>query len=394
MPHVEAEGYGRGWVRLLVLLLAAFGVFGLWSGCNAVLLADLSRALGLSPSPLGAALFAGAASSIAAMATLGWAADRLGRKAFLVGVLCLFGVGIVGLALVGGFWALVAVMVLVFSSGGLYDVGINAAAVDLEGLSGRRYMSFLHAAYSGGAVLGAVGSGALLAAGLGYRFVYLSLLLPLAAVALAVATTRFPSPVAYAGDSFPGEGGAGTGRRNPYRSGVLLLVAFIAALGLLSEGQMGSWSGVYLRGTLGLPALVGGAGVAVFFAAMALGRLATGVAVARLGNRRALLVAGLLTALGMSLALATTRPTLVAAGFLVVGLGVSGVAPLAYSAGGKLAPERAGAAVSVVTSFGYGGFLLGPVLVGGLAEVLGLRAALGVVAICGLAILALSAKLE
>ena len=171
-------------------------------------------------------------------------------------------------------------------------------------------------------------------------------------------------------------------------------MAAIAGLGLLSEGQMGSWSGVYLRGTLGLPALVGGGGVAVFFAAMALGRLATGVAVARLGNRGALLVAGLLTALGMSLALSTTRPALVAAGFMVVGLGVSGVAPLAYSAGGDLAPERAGAAVSVVTSFGYGGFLLGPILVGGLAEVLGLRTALGVVALSGLAILALSTRLE
>lgn len=65
---MEAKAYAWVWVRLLVLLLAAFGVFGLWSGCNAVLLADLSRALGLSPGPLGVALFAGAASSIAAMA--------------------------------------------------------------------------------------------------------------------------------------------------------------------------------------------------------------------------------------------------------------------------------------------------------------------------------------
>ena len=393
MPDVESESYGRGWVLLLVLLLTAFGVFGLWSGCNAVLLADLSRALGLSPGPLGVALFAGAASSIAAMASLGWAADRLGRKAFLVGVMCLFGVGIAGLALVSSFWALVAVMVLVFSSGGLYDVGINAAAVDLEGLSGRRFMSFLHAAYSGGAVLGAVGSGALLSAGLGYRLVYLSLLLPLAVVALAVGAAHFPGPAGAGGSSLV-DGEAGTGRRGLYRSGALLLVAAIAALGLLSEGQMGSWSGVYLRGTLELPALVGGTGVAVFFAAMALGRLATGVAVARLGNRGALLGAGLLTALGMSLALSTTVPALVVAGFLVVGLGVSGVAPLAYSAGGDLAPERAGAAVAVVTSSGYGGFLLGPVLVGGLAEVLGLRAALGVVALSGLAIFALSARLQ
>ena len=65
---MEAEGYAPSRGLLLALLLAAFGVFGLWSGCNAVLLANLSRALGLSPGPLGAALFAGAAAcSIATM---------------------------------------------------------------------------------------------------------------------------------------------------------------------------------------------------------------------------------------------------------------------------------------------------------------------------------------
>ncbi len=259
-------------------------------------------------------------------------------------------------------------------------------------------MSFLHAAYSGGAVLGAVGSGTLLAAGLSYRLVYLSLLLPLAAVALAavalaVAAASFPGPADVGGSALV-DGEAGMGRRGTHLSGALLLVAAIAGMGLLSEGQMGSWSGVYLRGTLGLPALVGGTGVAVFFAAMALGRLATGVAVARLGNRGALLGTGLLTALGMSLALSTTWPALTVVGFLVVGLGVSGVAPLAYSAGGDIAPNRAGAAISVVTTFGYGGFLLGPVLVGGVAELLGLRMALGVVALSGLAIFALSTRLE
>src|SRR5918998_4363891 len=144
MPDVEAEGYARpGWVHLLVLLLAAFGVFGLWSGCNAVLLADLSRGLGLSPGPLGVALFAGAASSIAAMASLGWAADRLGRRTFLIGVLCFFGVGIAGLALGGGFLFLLAVVVLVFSAGGLYDVGINAPAGGLLGAPGGPPISLL-----------------------------------------------------------------------------------------------------------------------------------------------------------------------------------------------------------------------------------------------------------
>ena len=165
--------------------LGAFGFFGLWAGCFAVLLADLTRALELSPGPLGIALFVGAAASILAMATLGWTADRLGRRTFLVVVACVFGLGIAGLALAEGFWPLVLAVVVLSSATGLYDVGINASAVDLEQVTGRRFMSFLHAGFSGGAMLGAVGAGVLIQAGVDYRIVYLGMLVPLAAVILA-----------------------------------------------------------------------------------------------------------------------------------------------------------------------------------------------------------------
>jgi MFS family permease len=96
----------------------------------------------------------------------------------------------------------------------------------------------------------------------------------------------------------------------------------------------------------------------------------------------------------MTLALATREPLLVVAGFLVVGLALSAVVPIAFSVAGDLAPERAGGAISVVTTLGYGGFLVGPVIVGGLAEVLGLRTALGIIGIAGLLIFALSLHLK
>ena len=78
----------------------------------------------------------------------------------------------------------------------------------------------------------------------------------------------------------------------------------------------------------------------------------------------------------------------------MVGFALSAVVPIAFSAAGDLAPERAGAAISVVTTLGYGGFLLGPVLVGGLAELAGLRLALGIVAVSGLLIWALGLRLR
>ncbi len=382
--------------RLLALSSAAFGVFGLWAGCSAVLLADLTRALGLSPGPLGIALFTGAAASMAAMGTLGWTADALGRRTFLVAAMGAFGLGIAGLTLAGGFAALVGVFVVLYSATGLYDVGINAAAVDLERVSDRRLMSFLHALYAVGAVFGALGAGALLSAGVGFRLVYLTVLVPLAAVAVGVALTRFPNPGGGHAEVPPEavEEGAAAGRWGLYGNAPLLLVAAIAGLGFVSEGVMETWSGIYLRDTLGLGALLGGSGVAVFFGAMALGRFGTGWAVTRLGNRRVLVGAGVLAACGMALALVTTLPTLVIGGFLLVGLAISGMAPLAQSAAGDLFPKRAGAAVSVVITFGSGGGLLATPLVGGVAELTGLRAALGLVVLAGLAVFVLSLRLR
>jgi MFS family permease len=389
---------------LLALELSAFGFFGLFWGCFAVLLADLSGALGLSPGPLGIALFVGAGASIASMAALGWASDRLGRKMYLILAACAFGAGIAGLAISGSYTDLLLTFVVLYCFSGLYDVGINAVAVDLERVGGRRFMSYLHAAFSGGAMAGAVGAGALRQAGVDYRLVYLALLLPLAALVAAFAAARFPSPGAEGArdervpdgtsSAAGSEAEGGAGRWDLYRSGPLLLVAAIACLGLLAEGEMEHWSGIYLRDTLGLAAIVGGSGVAVFYGAMAVGRVAVGWLVGRVGNRRTLLASGALAAGGMLLALATTSPALVVGGFVLVGLALAAVAPLAFSVAGDMVPDRAGSAVSVVTTFGYGGFLLGPPLVGGLAEVVGLRVALGVVAVAGLATFVLSLRLR
>lgn len=347
-----------------------------------MLLADLSRSLGLSPGPLGLALFAGALASMLAMALLGWTADRLGRRAFVAASSVAFGGGVIGLALAEGYAAFLAALVALYAGSGLYDVGINAVAVDLERALRRRVMSLLHAAFSGGGVVGAVSAGALLSAGVDYRLLYLLTLLPLGAAVVGLCVGRLPAPP-------HGRGGPEGGKAAAvplYRNGPLLIVAAIATLGLLSEGEMEHWSGIYLRQTLGFSALLGGSGVAVFYGAMALGRLGGAALIARYGNRRVLLFAGLLTAAGMLLSLLSTWPPLVVGGFLAVGLALSAVVPIAFSLAGELSPGRAGAGISVVTTLGYGGFLVGPVLVGGLAEVVGLRAALGVIAVAGLMI--------
>jgi MFS family permease len=364
----------------LLPIVAAFATLGLTWGVWQVLLADLSGALHLSPGPLGAALSVGFVASLPAMAFGGQIADRLGARAVGVAAGVVLALSMLGFAAVTGYAVLVGVMLVFLASSGVYDMAINAAAIDLEQGSGRRVLPILHAAFSGGGAVGAIATGLLITAGVDFRVIYQgsALLILLAMAGWLSRPTRAPHR------------GEQQATRNLYRNGLLLLLAAITALSFLSEGAMEGWSSIYLRSSLDLSALIGATGVATFHAAMLCGRLVTAGVAHRLGRIGTLRGAGFLAATGMVLALATELPALVLAGFLVVGLALAGVAPIAFSLAGDAAPRRAGAASAVVTTIGYGGFLLGPGLVGGVAEVTSLRLALLVVAMAGVAISALA----
>lgn len=373
----------------LLLWLPAFGVFGLLFGVWQVLLADLSEGLSLSPGPLGAALTAGFVASFPAMIAGGRAADRWGRRSIVVGGGGLMAVAWVGFALIPSFPWLVGLLAVFYSASGVYDVGINAAAIAAEQRTGRRLLPLFHGAFSGGGAIGALAAGGLVAAGVPFRWLYVAVALLVAAVVAHL----WRGDRGWAVDRADHAAAAGGDRWGLFRRRALLLVAAVTALGFLFEGAMETWSVVYLRRSLELPPLLGASGAAVFHAAMLVGRLASAATVARFGRRATLRGAGLSAAAGMALALATERAPVILLGFLVVGLCLAAVAPVAFSLAGDLAPGRAGEASSVITTLGYGGFLIGPSLIGGLAEGVGLRAALATTVLVGLLIAALAGRL-
>jgi MFS family permease len=357
--------------------LAAFAVFGALFGVWQVLLADLTRDLRLSPGPLGVALSVGFVASLPAMLVAGRVADRIGARRLGVGAGLLLAAALAAFAVVGTYPLLVAVLLVFLAASGMYDVAINAFAIGLEQETQRKVLLVLHAAFSGGGAAGALATGVLVSVGLDFRMLYLAVGVLVALVVLAWGAA--PSPGVR-----PKQGEVTAG--SLYRHPLLLLLAAIAALTFLSEGAMESWSAIYLRSSLELPALVGAAGVAVFHAAMMTGRLATAAVVHRLGRVPTMRAAGLAVVIGMALALATEEPPVILAGFLVVGLALAGVVPVVFSLAGDAAPGRSGGASSVITTIGYAGFLVGPGLIGAVAELTSLRLALATIVATGLSI--------
>jgi predicted MFS family arabinose efflux permease len=172
-------------------------------------------------------------------------------------------------------------------------------------------------------------------------------------------------------------------------TGRLLVVGVVTLCATTLEGAAADWLALFLTDERGATASLAAFGYAVFAVAMAAGRF-SGTAVAeRLGRDGAVRAGGLVSFAGVLLTV--VGPGLVSAylGAALWALGVCLVFPAAVSAGGE-APYRPADAIAAVTTIGYGGFLLGPPLIGLLADQVGLGRALLVLLVLagGIAVLA------
>ena len=158
-------------------------------------------------------------------------------------------------------------------------------------------------------------------------------------------------------------------------TGRLLVVGVVTLCATTLEGAAADWLALFLTDERGATASLAAFGYAVFAVAMAAGRF-SGTAVAeRLGRDGAVRAGGLVSFAGVLLTV--VGPGLVTSylGAALWALGVCLVFPAAVSAGGE-APYRPADAIAAVTTIGYGGFLLGPPLIGLLADQVGLARAL------------------
>ena len=154
----------------------------------------------------------------------------------------------------------------------------------------------------------------------------------------------------------------------------------------LAEGAANDWSAVYLRNNLGAAPSVAAVAYTAFASAMTVGRLAGDRLANRYGPVRLIRFVGTIGAAGFAAALLIGTPVAAILGFVVIGFGLSFVVPLVFTA--SSGHGRPGPTLALVSSCGYTGMLIGPALIGGASELVGLPTALGLMAIlCGLAAL-------
>jgi MFS family permease len=147
---------------------------------------------------------------------------------------------------------------------------------------------------------------------------------------------------------------------------------------------MFDWSGVYFQHVIQVPQSLVGLGYAAFMAMMAGGRFLGDWFINRLGNRRVLRFSGLLITSGLLLAVLVPVLWTATIGFMLVGLGVSSVVPVVYSTAGKSERLAPSVALATVSSIGFIGFLIGPPIIGFIADLFSLRWSFTIIALLGL----------
>ncbi len=373
----------------LALIMGYFVLFGLTIGSQGVLWAEMIQALRISDGAFGSAQLLPPLVAVGLLLLGGPLTAMFGKKRLVLAGLVILGASSLALAAAGELWGFVGALALAGLGFGAVEMAMNSATLDWEQQTGRTVMNLMHAGFSGGAVVGALATGVLLEASLGYgQILWLHAGLCLLALLLTLPVRYPPAAPVHTTQNDPG-----AAVRLLTRQRLLLALAVVSMFGVVGESVANTWSVIHLR-DLGAAAFIGGAAYALFNGTMFVGRLANAPFVARAGARVSLIVSGALVVLSGALLMIPGNLPVAITAFALAGLGVAGVVPTALSAASRCAPGSSGAVTGAVMAMTYLSFVICAPLVGWLAELASLQFALLTVAASGLGILVLARSLR
>jgi len=175
---------------------------------------------------------------------------------------------------------------------------------------------------------------------------------------------------------------------------LIIQLGIIGFFSMATEGAMFDWSGVYFSDVVEAPAKWVALGYAAFMIMMALGRFIGDAVISKLGRQRTLQISGLLMFGGMISSVIFPNIWVCTIAFMLVGLGVACNVPTVYSVTGKHKTIPAGVALAMVSSISFLGFLMGPPLIGYIAEIFSLRYSFALFSLFGLLMFVMTSRLK
>ncbi len=370
--------------QIRIAVSAFFFSQGLCFASWASRIPDLKTSLELSDAGLGSILLALPAGQLLAMPFSGRLVTRFGSRKILRVCALLYALCLTNIGLAAAPWHLAFALFSFGVCGNMCNISVNTQAIRAEKLFDRPIMTSFHGVWSAagfcGGALGWLMTGIRLSPYIHFWIV----------AALVMTTVLIAQRYLQSGRSAVTE-------KKPFFSrpdGMLMQLGIIGFCSMASEGAMFDWSGVYFKQVVGAPAHLVVLGYTSFMIMMATGRFLGDRLIVRYGRKKMLQGSGLLISGGLFLAVLFPHIVTATAGFLTVGLGVSSIVPMVYSSVGRVSKIPPGMALASVSSISFLGFLMGPPLIGYIAEISNLRYSFAVIGLLGIAITFMVGKLK
>ncbi len=349
---------------------AAFFLYAFAMGGFYPRLPEIQHALGVGERALGFALIGTACGTLISLTFASRLLERVGHRRALLVLMALLPAFYAVASTAPGPLSLFALLLPTGLCIGAIEIIVNLEADRVEHQTGRRFMNRAHGFWSVGFfTAGAVGA-SMSHWGVSPQ-VQLALTVPVQLTAILLLLGRFApaphrevaarhAPAAFAVPSW----------------GVMALVA-LALSALLLEGAGIDWSAIYMRDVFGATPFVSGMAVAVGALAQALARFVADRVVEK--HQPVVVARALLATLGIGTLLVFIAPhaALALLGFALMGVGTSAIFPLAMSAAAQRTDRPAAINVAALAQISFTAFLLGPPLLGAVAQTAGIRWAFG-----------------
>lgn len=361
-----------------------FFIAGLTFASWASRIPDIKTKLQLTEAGLGAVLFALPVGQLVSLPLSGWLTSRFGSRQMLIGAAILFPLTLLLLALAATTWQLIAALFFFGLWANLINIAMNTQAVGVEKMYGRSIMASFHGLWSLAGFTGAA---------IGSLFVSADIS-PLLHFSIVCALTGLLVFTFYK-NTLPNSFESNSAQPlfvKPDRR--ILMLGLIAFCCMVCEGAMADWSGVYFQKVVQTPVAYTTLGFVAFMGTMATGRFLGDNLVTKFGVKNILQISGILIAAGlMTLVLLPFTATAIA-GCLLVGFGVSCVVPVIFSLAGKSTGMSPGLALAAVSTISFLGFLIGPPLIGFIAQAASLRWSFTIIAALGFGTTLLAGKIK
>lgn len=354
--------------------MRVYGGFFIYSFCMGSLpprLPDIQAAMGIEEGALGFGLIGAAVGTLISLSFAGPILERIGYRRSILVLIPLLAVAYAIASFAPGplpfFLLLLPVGIII---GGI-EIILNLEADRTEHMVGRRIMNRAHAFWSFGFFSSGIVSALIAQTRLSPQL-HLLLMIPVVVIGVALLLGKF--------DPAPHRTGTSTEEAPRFAMPTMAIMVLVAVTlsAMIMEGAGIDWSAIYMTDVFEVSPFLAGFAVALGAGTQAVTRFFADPFVERYSPTAVSRVLLGVLGVGVLLVFFATSDWMALIGFGLMGVGTSVIFPLAMSAAAQRTDRPAATNVASLAQISFVAFLLGPPLLGYVAEHFGIRWSFGI----------------